>query len=733
MLLLRPSLQKKFTLLVSLAIVSTSLLLSYYFLKAYERYVLMELEEEGQTLSNALAHNCEYGVLLSDKAQLTLLAKVVYEDPDVRYVTISGENNELLVDLEAEPGVIRPENVRPQDILRKQEVESGEFVTYFKTGKSRIPALDILRVIRSQRNTRHAEELGMLLQQEAPDRDKANMVVIGHVRLGISPEKALSNIRSIERDIGILTGGVAILGIILTLPIVRFAVNPIRQLVEATQKIAQGDLTQKVKAKTRDEIGDLAKSFNRMVVDLRSSRDEIDKYSRTLEERVRQRTTELDQANDRLELELAERKRAEEEIRQNLQVQSTLNRLLQISVEDIPLEKMLEQIIVELTSANLFSLDSQGSIFLAEEGSDVLVMKAQSGLDEPVRTLCARVPFGKCLCGRAASERKVVFTNSANGRHENQFVGMCAHGHCCVPILYGDRVLGVLNIYVKNGHDKNPKEEDFLVTAANTLAGIIERKRTQEALKVFTAKLEDSNKELVQFAYVASHDLQEPLRKISAFGDRLATKCRDSLDEQGRDYLDRMQSAAKRMQTLIEGLLLFSRVTTKAQPFVAVALSDVMREVLADLEIRIEQMGGRVECGELPTIDADPLQMRQLLQNLVGNALKFRRKEEAPVVTVSGRLLNSIEEGSGKRQDGLCEIIVQDNGIGFEEKYVDRIFGVFQRLHGRDEYEGTGIGLAICKKIVERHGGAIAARSALGRGSTFIATLPAKQNRGDNP
>jgi light-regulated signal transduction histidine kinase (bacteriophytochrome) len=224
-----------------------------------------------------------------------------------------------------------------------------------------------------------------------------------------------------------------------------------------------------------------------------------------------------------------------------------------------------------------------------------------------------------------------------------------------------------------------------------------------------------SNAELEQFAYVASHDLQEPLRKIQAFGDRLKSKYGEALGERGGEYLQRMQNAAKRMQTLINDLLVFSRVTTKGQPFIPVDLAQVAREVVSDLDVCIERVGGHVELGDLPNTHADPLQMRQLLQNLISNGLKFH-KEGTPTVKVYGQLL-----------DGMCRLTVEDNGIGFDEKYLDRIFTIFQRLHGRSEYEGTGVGLAICRKIVERHGGTIAAKSAPGQGATFIVTLPVKQ------
>ena len=252
------------------------------------------------------------------------------------------------------------------------------------------------------------------------------------------------------------------------------------------------------------------------------------------------------------------------------------------------------------------------------------------------------------------------------------------------------------------------------------------RKKAEKEQLRYAADLERSNKELEQFAYVASHDLQEPLRKIRTFGDRLQMKCADKLDEVGHDCLLRMQSAAERMQTLINGLLSLSRVTTQGQNFVVVDLAEIAREVVSDLEVQIEQLGGQVEVGHLPAIQADPLQMRQLLQNLIANGLKFHRVDQPPIVKVQGRFVHGREHrkaGASVAQE-QCRITVEDNGIGFEQKHHERIFGVFQRLHPRDVFEGMGIGLALCRKIVERHGGTITARSVPGQGSVFEILLP---------
>jgi light-regulated signal transduction histidine kinase (bacteriophytochrome) len=218
---------------------------------------------------------------------------------------------------------------------------------------------------------------------------------------------------------------------------------------------------------------------------------------------------------------------------------------------------------------------------------------------------------------------------------------------------------------------------------------------------------------------VASHDLQEPLRKIAVFGDRLYAKFADQLGPQGTDYLDRMMNAAGRMRTLIDDLLEFSRVVTRARPFVPVQVGEVVREVLGDLEVLMECTGAVVDVGELPTIQADPTQLRQVFQNLIANALKFQGEGAVPHVVI-------------RAQPATCagspgwRIVVSDNGIGFEQQHAERIFAPFQRLHGRGEFGGSGMGLAIVRRIVERHNGTITAESAPGQGAVFTILLPAE-------
>jgi light-regulated signal transduction histidine kinase (bacteriophytochrome) len=235
-----------------------------------------------------------------------------------------------------------------------------------------------------------------------------------------------------------------------------------------------------------------------------------------------------------------------------------------------------------------------------------------------------------------------------------------------------------------------------------------------------TAELERNTRELQEFVFVASHDLSEPLRKVQTFGSLLKAKNADRLDEQSTDYVSRMTGAANRMQELLDALLRYSRVGSKGQEFRLLRLSDIALDAAGDLEVTIQKIGAHLEIGSLPSLRGDPFQLRQLFQNLLGNSLKYYRSEVKPLIRVYGQ-----------ENTGACHIFVEDNGIGFDEKYLEKIFQPFQRLHGRNEYPGQGIGLAICRKIVERHGGTITAKSTPGKGSTFIITLPVEQTAPD--
>lgn len=281
--------------------------------------------------------------------------------------------------------------------------------------------------------------------------------------------------------------------------------------------------------------------------------------------------------------------------------------------------------------------------------------------------------------------------------------------------LADGRVIGVLHQPMQGGG------------SVATYEDITDRKIAELRLREHANELESRNKELQNFAYVASHDLQEPLRKIEAFSDRLTRRCSAELGDDGLQYLGRMQNAAGRMRLLIDDLLAYSRVATKEAKFGACDLNELIAGVLDDLEVRIDETQCAFEIDDMPVIDASIIQMRQLFQNLISNSLKFIKPDVKPVITIKVEPFKETDSFNPGLTIDMIKIVLQDNGIGFEQKYADQIFGIFQRLHGRSSYEGTGIGLATCRRIAERHNGRIDAFGVPDEGARFEIALPVRR------
>ncbi len=416
-------------------------------------------------------------------------------------------------------------------------------------------------------------------------------------------------------------------------------------------------------------------------------------------------------------------------------------------------EDTLNSMLTSCTEALVHHLDAAfARIWTLNEETNILELQASSGMYTHLDGPHSRVPVGAFKIGLIASERQPHLTNEVIGdprvgdQEWARREGMVAFAG--YPLLVGERLIGVMALFAR--YPLNNAALQAMTTIANGIAVGIERLRTYQNLQDLNATLEAkveqrtavlhqlntelqrSNQELQDFAYVASHDLQEPLRKIQAFGNLLEEEHGHALGD-GKAYLDRMRNAATRMRVLIEDLLTFSRVTTQAAPFSQVDLNAVIRQVIDDVEPRLQASQGHIEAQPLPTIEADPGQIHQLFQNLIVNALKFHRPNVPPLVKVSAEVQTSSETASAEftpipvQMEQHCLLSIEDNGIGFDEKYLDRIFTVFQRLHGKSDYEGTGIGLAVVRKIVERHSGSVTARSSIGKGTTFIITLPITQ------
>ncbi|MBI2722100.1 MAG: response regulator [Bacteroidetes bacterium] len=239
-------------------------------------------------------------------------------------------------------------------------------------------------------------------------------------------------------------------------------------------------------------------------------------------------------------------------------------------------------------------------------------------------------------------------------------------------------------------------------------------------------QLESTNKELDQFAFIASHDLQEPLRKIRTFSNRVVTKYKDKLDEEGKMYMDKMQNACERMQNLINDILAFSKIAVQKEELVHSDINLLIDEVLSDMDMQIQEKNAKITVGKLPMMHVYPSLIKPLFQNLINNSLKYSKKDIQPVIEISGQIEPNEDKTTKTKFNKFCRIQVKDNGVGFEQQYAEQIFTMFKRLHGNSEYAGTGIGLAICKKIVDEHHGYISAISAVNQGSTFTITLPAE-------
>jgi len=423
-------------------------------------------------------------------------------------------------------------------------------------------------------------------------------------------------------------------------------------------------------------------------------------------------------------LDITERKRAEEFFKKRaqkaLRFQNVLLNLAKMEFSDM--EDSLKKIVksdsqaLEVERVSIWEFNKDRSAINCE----ILYKKSENVFEKGVQLKAQDYPnYFKAL-----EESRTIAADDALGDlrtrefDETYLKPLGIHSMLDVPIRAEGRVIGIIcHEHVGPLRKWSSEEQEFAASVADavTLAYASDkRKRAEEKLKKASEELIRSNKELEQFAYVASHDLQEPVHKILAFGDRIKTLPQEN--EKLQDYLNRMLKAAGQMRQLIMDLLQFARVTTRAQPFISVALDGVIKKVLVDLDFRVSEKGAKVRVGPLPKVQGDPMQMQQLFHNLISNALKFSKPDQVPQVEIESR----------SHPQGWVEILVRDQGIGFDEAYIDKIFQPFQRLQSRSQYEGTGMGLSLCQKIVQRHGGTLSAKSSQGKGALFIVKLPLK-------
>lgn len=422
--------------------------------------------------------------------------------------------------------------------------------------------------------------------------------------------------------------------------------------------------------------------------------------------------------------EAVDRLSVEEEIRRNYDTQAVINSLLRLSLEDIDLNEILNHALRLILSIPWLSFESRGSIFLVEGDSEVLVMKAQSGISEPLLKECAQVPFGKCLCGRAALKREIQFEEYLNDHHEIRYGGIYPHGHYCVPIHVRERVLGVINIYLREGHHRHPSEVAFLTAIADTLAGIIMRKQAEEEIMKLnrdlehrvlerTAQLEAANKELEAFSYSVSHDLRAPLIVIAGFSRLLLKRYSNHLDAKGQRFLYTIDKNTQNMVQLIDDLLTFSRFGCQQMKASHINMKELVKSVFGGIKFINPERVPQLKIKTIPDVVADQSMIRQVFVNLLSNAVKFTKNKSVPIIEVDG--------WAEDNQNVYC---VKDNGAGFNMEDADKLFDAFQRLHHSEEFDGCGVGLSIVQRIIQRHGGRVWAEGKVHEGATFYFTLP---------
>ncbi len=410
---------------------------------------------------------------------------------------------------------------------------------------------------------------------------------------------------------------------------------------------------------------------------------------------------------------ITEHRRWDEKIKRSYLIQSAINSILQISMEPISLEEQLERILDLILSIPKLALQSRGCIYLVKDKPKVLAMKAQRGFPESLQAACSEVPFGKCLCGLPASYNEIIFADHIDDRHEIRHEGIFPHGHYCVPITSGYQVLGVINLFIKEGHKREREEEEFLTSAANTLAGIIERKRAELEKQQLQDQLHQSEKlsALGRLTANVAHEIRNPLTVLGGFARRLKKKISDGIKE--KKYVEIIISEVNRLEIILKNVLTFSRdVSLHTEKHNINRIVDKSLKTFEDV-CREQSINIQKFLDSVPQIQIDKEQVREVIDNLISNAIDAMPKGGTLTITTNREPFKGIDYATVK---------VTDTGEGIPEDKLSKIFEPFfsTKLTGR----GTGLGLSISGKIAEKHGGFIKAESTIGKGSTFILYFP---------
>ncbi len=410
---------------------------------------------------------------------------------------------------------------------------------------------------------------------------------------------------------------------------------------------------------------------------------------------------------------ITERKKAERQIERNYYIQKTISAVLKVSLEPISLEEQLDRILELILKIPDLALKPKGYIYLVEEEPDMLVLKAPGVIPDPEHAPCRKVQFGKCLCGQAAASCSTIFTDCINDKHDIRDSNEPPHGHYCVPIVSGKKTLGVINLFVREGHARRPEEDEFLTAIASALASIVERHQAETEKHRLTEQLAEAEKlsALGRITANVADEIRNPLTSVGGFARRLLKKVPEGTKE--KEYAEFIITEVTRMERILRNVISFVKgANPKKEAF---DVPEVIGEALRLFEERTVEQAITIErsYGEVPPVDGDREQVREAVENIISNAIEAMPSGGALSVSVEKEVI---------RGEHYVAIKIKDTGKGIAKEDLGKIFEPF--FTTKVAMKGTGLGLSITRRVVEEHGGFIKVDSAPGSGSTFSLYFP---------